>query len=249
MCRFRLPRFHLPNLWFFRNVQRSMFDFSFLEKANWGWGCFVEDYLLLMGLVSNLKPKRMLEIGTNTGLGAIIIAYASSLFHGDAHVTTIDIDQREGRSNLHLVPGIEKHIEFIEGDSNDILPQLEKSKQKFDLVFVDGAHDYIQARKDWENTQNLTSTWVLHDTTQFTGLQRLIQEIRETNLYDIFQCVSAPGHRKYPELTREQFITGMTLVQHRSNLDILPLQAHQDDDGSLLSGHGVREVPNLPTLF
>jgi hypothetical protein len=224
---------------------RKMLKLSFLEKAHWGWGCFVEDYLLLIALVSNLKPKTILEIGTSTGLGAVVLAYASSLFHDGAHVTTIDVDQRAGGSNLHLIPGIEKHIEFIEGNSNEILPELEKNREIFDLVFIDGSHEYTQARRDWDNTQKLTSTWALHDTTQFTGLQRLVQEIRQTNLYDVFQFISAPGYRKYPEFTREHFITGMTLVQHRSNLDVLPSQAHRDDYQNLLSGHTEREVPGL----
>lgn len=222
-----------------------MFNFSFLKKATWGCGCFVEDYLLLIGMVLNLKPRRILEIGTNAGLGAVVLAYASSLCHSDARVTTIDIDQQFGRSNSHLVPGIEKYIEFIEGSSNEILPEIEKSRQKFDLVFIDGAHDYAQAHRDWRGTQNITNIWVLHDTTQFTGLQRLVQEVRATNQYDVFQFISAPGHRKYPKLTREKFITGMTLIQHRSNIDVLPSQSHRDDFGNLLPGHKEREVPGL----
>lgn len=222
-----------------------MFDYSYLKKAMWGWGCFVEDYLFLIGIVANLKPKTILEIGTHSGLGAVVLAHAAMQWHNDTHVVTVDISQQLGRSNLRLVPGVDRHIEFIEGNSNNVLPALIKQGRHFDLVFIDGAHDYVQARQDWENSQDLTNVWVLHDTTQFTGLQRLVQEIRDTRQYDVFQCVSAIGHRKYPTIKKEGFITGITLIQRLSNLDILPQQAHRGERGYLLPGHTERQVPGL----
>lgn len=227
----------------------EMFDFSFLKKANWGWGCFAEDYMLLIGLVVNLKPKTILEIGTHSGLGAVVLAYAGTRYDQQVKVTTLDSNQSLGRSNLHLVPGIERNIEFIEGASDVILPELGRSGHRFDLVFIDGEHEYTQAHRDWEHTQNLTTTWVLHDTTQFIGLQRLVQEIRDTNQFDVFQCVSAPGHRKHPDFVKEDFITGLTLIQHRHNLSVLQLQGHRDEKGYLLPGHDEGTVPNLTLLF
>lgn len=232
-----------------RGTEANMFDFSFLKNANWGWGCFAEDYMLLIGLVVNLKPRSILEIGTHSGLGAVILAYTGTRYDQNVRVTTMDPNQTLGRSNLHLVPGIERNIEFIEGDSNIVLPEFNRSGRKFDLVFIDGEHEYTQARRDWEHTQNLTQTWVLHDTTQFIGLQRLVQEIRDTNQFDVFQCVSAPGHRKHPNFVKEDFITGLTFIQHRKNLSILPLQGHRDEKGDLLPGHDERTIPNLTLLF
>jgi precorrin-6B methylase 2 len=229
-----------------RRGDASMLDFSFLLDApDWGWGAFVEDYALLSALVLNLKPERILEIGTSTGLGAVVLARAALFGSPDAHVTTIDVDQSRSQANLELVRGVAENISFVEGSTNDVLPELAASGSTFDLVFVDGAHDYRQASADWRDTQVLTETWVLHDTTQFTGLQRLVQEIRESREYDVFQCVSATGHRKYPDLTREGFITGMTLVQRLSRLGTLAAHAHRDDRGELLPGHPEREVPGL----
>jgi SAM-dependent methyltransferase len=229
-----------------RRRDAASLDFSFLlDASDWGWGAFVEDYALLGALVLNLKPQRILEIGTSTGLGAVVLARAAVFGDPTAHVTTIDVDQSRSRLNLELAPGVEEHITFVEGSTNDVLPDLAARGAAFDLVFVDGAHDYEQASSDWGNTQGLTETWVLHDTTQFTGLQRLVREIRESREYDVFQCVSATGHRKYPELTREGFITGMTLVQRLSRLATLAAHAHRDDHGELLPGHPEREVPGL----
>ena len=221
-----------------RHQLRRMVNFGFLADALWGCGAFVEDYMLLAGLVANMKPARILEIGTNTGLGAVLLAFAARLYDDSAHVTTIDIDQSKGRSNLHLVKGIESCIDFVEGSTDIILPMFAREGRQFNLIFIDGDHRYEQARKDWENTQTLTATWVLHDTTQFAGLQRLVSEIRALNEYDVFQVLSKIGHRMSPVLMREEFITGMSLVQHRRALDVLPEQAHRDTEGNLLSSHG-----------
>lgn len=226
-----------------------MLDYTYLKRAVWGKGCFIEDYIMLTAIVAILKPKTMLEIGTSTGLGAVVLAYAAKQWRHDIKVYTVDINQSSGKRNLHLVPGISDYIEFIETDTNKLFPKWIKDYRKFDLCFLDGDHSYRQANRDWNNTQHLTNTWVLHDTTQHTGLQKLVSEIRENKAFDVFQFVAAPGHRYKPDLTKEGFITGLTLVQKRANLKILSRQAHRDDYGDLLNGHPERQVPKLPLLF
>lgn len=210
-------------------------DFSFLKEADFSWGgCFFEDYLLLIGLVANLKPRTILEIGTLSGLGTIVLAQAASLFRSDVQVVSIDIDQQDARVNLHLIPNLTSRITFLEGTSNGILPQLAEEGRKFDLVFIDGAHDYAQAKMDWDNTQTLTRMWALHDTTQFTGLQHLIGEIEETGQYEIFQFVSERGHRRHPDMRLEPFRTGMTFIQKLENLEQLARQVWHGHDGDFL---------------
>ena len=212
-------------------------DFSFLLNANWGWGCFLEDYVLLVGVLAMLRPKKVLEVGTHSGLGAVVLAKAASFLSEPAHVTTIDIDQSKGRSNLHLIDGIEDRITFVEADSNEFLPQLATRGERFDFVFIDGAHDYEQALRDWKNCLPLSDTFAFHDTIQFTGLQQLMREIRFTSDFDVFQFLSPPGHRIKPELRKEHFCTGITLVQKKSNLWDIPLHAYRDHYGQLLPGH------------
>lgn len=217
-------------------VERAL-DFGFLTNANWGWGCFLEDYALLAGVLSMLRPKRVLEVGTNSGVGAVVLAKAASFLSEPTHVTTVDIDQSEGRSNLHLIDGIEERITFVEADSNVFLPQLAARGERFDFVFIDGAHDYEQALRDWRNCLALSDTFAFHDTSQFTGLQQLMREIRFTNDFEVFQFVSPPGHRIKPDIKKEHFCTGITMVQRKTNLWDIPLQAHRDHHGELLPGH------------
>lgn len=221
-------------------------DYRFLSGANWGKGCYAEDYLLLAGIIANLKPRTILEIGTSTGLGAMVMASVLD----DVRVTTIDPNQASVESNIHLLPGIRKRITFVKGASDALLPSYVKKGRKFDLVLVDGDHSKTQATHDWENTQELTSIWVFHDTSGFTGLQWLMQVIRATNQYDVFQFLSATGYRRRKnKWDRTNFVTGLTIVQHRGNLGILAYQAQRGDDGKLLPGHSERSTPNLRTLF
>lgn len=217
-----------------QTINNLNLDFSFLKEADFSWGgCFFEDYLLLIGLVANLKPRTILEIGTLSGLGTVVLAHAAALFRSDVQVTSIDTDQQDARVNLHLAPR-NVQITFWEGNSNGILPQLAEEGRKFDLVFIDGAHDYEQAKMDWNNTQALTSVWALHDTTQFTGLQHLVGEIEETGQYEIFQFVSERGHRRHPDMRLEPFRTGMTFIQKLENLEQLARQVWHGHDGDFL---------------
>jgi hypothetical protein len=221
-------------------------DYSYLNNARWGKGCFAEDYLLLAGIIANLQPRTALEIGTSVGLGAVVIASVLP----DVQVTTIDPNQSGVDSNVDTVPGVRKRIKFVQATSDRAMLGYAAKGQRFDLVFIDGDHSRTQAAKDWIYSQDITDTWVLHDTTQFTGLQELVRTIRQSGEFDVFQFVSAPGHRcRMRKWKREGFITGMTIVQKWKQLDILQGQAHRGDDGKLLRGHGEDVVPGLKVLF
>lgn len=220
-------------------------DYSYLNNARWGKGCFAEDYLLLAAITANLQPRTVLEIGTSVGLGAVVIASVLD----DVHVTTVDPSQAGVNSNINLLPNIRSRIEFVQATSDRAMLEYAAKGRRFDLVFIDGDHSKTQAATDWIYSQDITDTWVLHDTTQFTGLQELVRMIRQSNEYDVFQFLSAPGHRKRRKWKREGFIAGMTIVQKRKQLDILDQQVHRGDDGNLLQGHSEDVVPNLKTVF
>jgi predicted O-methyltransferase YrrM len=60
-----------------RQFIAPLLDWRLLKDAEWGWGCFIEDYLFLIGLIADIKPRNILEIGTQSGLGAVIAACAT----------------------------------------------------------------------------------------------------------------------------------------------------------------------------
>lgn len=94
-----------------------------------------ETAVFLNLLLSQIKPKHVLEIGTAIGFSASLFAQ-----HLDekGHITTIDrFDLMiERAKNNFRKAGLEDKITLLEGDAADILPTL---KEKYDFIFMDSA--------------------------------------------------------------------------------------------------------------
>ena len=82
-----------------------------------------------------LKPKKILEIGTAVGYSAM--CFSKYLSEG-GRIDTIERDEErliEARQNIIKV-GVEDKINIIAGDAVEILPTL---NDKYDVVFIDAA--------------------------------------------------------------------------------------------------------------
>ena len=81
------------------------------------------------------KPKKILEIGTAVGFSAI---FMSRFLDDDAHITTIENYPpriAEAKKNFARA-GVENRITLMEGDAQEILPELD---EQYDFVFMDAA--------------------------------------------------------------------------------------------------------------
>lgn len=100
-------------------------------------------------LINALKPENILEIGTH--IGASTLYFASVIKrNGVGKLTTVDILDVNApdapwkglclpaspKDNLKTID-CDENVEFIQSNSKDF---LEQSKQKFDLIFLDGDH-------------------------------------------------------------------------------------------------------------
>ena len=86
-------------------------------------------------ILTELKPKRILEIGTAVGYSAMCF---SEYLQPNGKIDTIERDIEriaEAKINIEKV-GVEDKINIYEGDAVEILPTLE---QKYDVVFIDAA--------------------------------------------------------------------------------------------------------------
>ena len=86
-------------------------------------------------ILKDLKPKKILEIGTAVGYSAM--CFSKYLIDGGI-IDTIERDTervKEARENIKKV-GVEDKINILEGDAVEILPTLD---DKYDMVFIDAA--------------------------------------------------------------------------------------------------------------
>ncbi len=86
----------------------------------------------LIEQVEKIKPKRLLEIGTNEGLSGI-----GMLLSCDGELTGIEIDEEiaEKAKSNYIKYGVEKRANLFIGDAAEIVPML---GGKFDFIFLDG---------------------------------------------------------------------------------------------------------------
>ena len=86
-------------------------------------------------ILKDIKPKKMLEIGTAVGYSAM--CFSNYLDEGGT-IDTIERDHdrvEEAKENIKKV-GVEDKINILEGDAVEILPTL---NNKYDAVFIDAA--------------------------------------------------------------------------------------------------------------
>ena len=86
-------------------------------------------------ILKEVKPKRILEIGTAVGYSAMCF---SEYLKDGGKIDTIERDEEriaEAKENIKKV-GVEEKINIYEGDAVEILPTM---NDKYDVVFIDAA--------------------------------------------------------------------------------------------------------------
>lgn len=96
----------------------------------------MDNTLEVMGkYLSQIKPKKILEIGTAVGYSAMCF---TNFLTEDGRIDTIEREAervKEARENIEKV-GVADKIQIYEGDAVEILPTL---KERYDAVFIDAA--------------------------------------------------------------------------------------------------------------
>ena len=83
--------------------------------------------------LADLKPKKILEIGTAVGYSA---SQFIKLAGEDAELDTIELDEERAKQAIENIKniGLEKNINVIIGNAVEILPDL---KGPYDMIFID----------------------------------------------------------------------------------------------------------------
>lgn len=88
---------------------------------------------ILEETIREVKPERILEVGTLIGYSAVLMGKE---LDGDSHLTTIEIHSDEAKIAREYIrrARLSPKVDVIVGDAVNVLPRL---SSKFDMVFID----------------------------------------------------------------------------------------------------------------
>lgn len=116
--------------------------------------------------LDEIKPHRVLEIGTAIGFSAI--NFSKYLDEG-GRIDTIEIESlrvEQALENIKMV-GVEDKIRVMEGDALDILPYL---NEKYDVIFIDASKG--KYNEFFEHALRLVKVggWIIADNVLYKGM-------------------------------------------------------------------------------
>jgi predicted O-methyltransferase YrrM len=134
-------------------------------------------------IVSTIKPKTILEIGFNGGHSACCFLNASPT----AKMYTFDICRWGIEEKAESILKRHFDINLIKGNSVQTIPEfLSKNKLLFDLILIDGCHDYDVVVSDIKNTMNLLNNdgILVVDDLHMGGVYNAVIDTKLEKLYD-----------------------------------------------------------------
>lgn len=116
--------------------------------------------------LDEIKPHRVLEIGTAIGFSAINF---SKYLDDGGRIDTIEIESlrvEQALENIKMV-GVEDKIRVMEGDALDILPYL---NEKYDVIFIDASKG--KYNEFFEHALRLVKVggWIIADNVLYKGM-------------------------------------------------------------------------------
>lgn len=135
-------------------------------------------------IVKICEPKEILEIGFNRGSSALMWLLLS-----DANVTSIDLECKpKSVDTLKLL--FEDRFHFEKMHSSDI-PERKDWYGKFDLIFIDGAHDRCYIESDSQNSAKLKPKFIAMDDVLHKAHTKDFMEILQN--FDRLVCLKTWG--------------------------------------------------------
>lgn len=143
---------------------------------------------ILTDVITEHKPRMVLEVGTFIGYSAILMA---KHLPSDARVTSIEIDGATAQTAQRNIAraGFSDKIRVIVGDAKAVIPTL---KEEFDLAFLDaGKEEYITYLRLVESQLHSGSVVVADNAGIFAHeLAAYLHHVRNSGKYKSHYCAS-----------------------------------------------------------
>ncbi|MCX2699328.1 O-methyltransferase [Ochrobactrum chromiisoli] len=152
-------------------------------------------------LVRLIKPKYVIETGTNNGYSTAQIAKAMLDDGSNGSIITID---PQSPHHLFRDTDFQNMVSFIKGFSTDVhIPD----GAHFDLAVLDSDHTYDTIIKEvirFEPLLDVGGYMILHDSVLFDGVGHAVRQLRKTGR---FEQVTLPSTRKLNGIGRTPGVT------------------------------------------
>jgi predicted O-methyltransferase YrrM len=140
--------------------------------------------LMLYEFVREIKPNKVLELGTQNGQSTKTILMAMGM---NNYGTLVTVDHKDRLTILDAeYSDLKKYCIFIKGNTHSpetlqtVKNQL-SSEELFDILFIDAGHSYEDVKSDFNDYGNLVKSGgliLLHDTVNTdAGINKFFQEI------------------------------------------------------------------------
>lgn len=156
------------NRQYLKMIQNPIYE-KLLNSYKCGEGAFLYDqteqgrlsqFSLLLNILNAIKPKNIIETGTNK----YMFPYFLSNFIDGFHIKTFDINSECLKIYDILEPVFKKQgitMQFVCGDTRDTLS--DHLNYRPDLAWVDGGHDYNTCFNDLLNIGDMETPYILVD--------------------------------------------------------------------------------------
>ena len=106
---------------------------------------------------SSFKAPFILEIGVSSGISALSLIHQLDKLHDEFGYMGVDIHIQKNVKYTLDVMNLKKAVQtyLIEGNSLVVLPDLVKKGLKFDLILLDGDHNYFTVEQELKYIINL----------------------------------------------------------------------------------------------
>ena len=190
--------------YYFKKFLYLFYGEKFFKKKRYDWGKYPKRYEILQEIINLKQYKNYLEIGC---------------------------DRNQSFSNIKIAKRI--GVDPVEGGTHKMTSDdfFLNNKENFDIVFIDGLHQYEQVMKDIQNSLkflNNNGVILLHDCLPRTLWNQITPRINSDWNGDVWKSIV--HCRTIPHIDTYTFIAdrGIGVIFNRNNRNLLKIDPKKD---------------------